>query len=123
MLTQMIDGQAHGVVLPTEMVYDPTEPYSMIFVIASGDQQQPWEFARSLLTEAYEAPGHSVGLGDVKINVGKVAIDLTIEVASDRMTIRFPTIEVYAFLLETEMIVPSGTEALSLDMNAFFDAV
>src|ERR1700712_2440226 len=100
--------------------YSTSDPYAVTLrFLVEGDQWVTWIFARELLEHGITAP---VGEGDVQIwpgdRDGARCVFLHTRSPHGAATFMLPLTLVVEFLLNSYSVVPSGTEADFLDIDA-----
>ncbi|MDN0196644.1 SsgA family sporulation/cell division regulator [Streptomyces sp. S.PNR 29] len=105
--------------LPAELRYDRTDPYAVCLSLgATSTGTVDWVFARSLLSEGLHRP---MGVGDVLVIPRRCCHRQSV-----RVVVRSPVgatlldiaaSAVTAFLRQTDLLVPPGTEGLHVDVD------
>lgn len=123
---ELIDATGGATAVAADLTYDAADPYAVaagFSIKATADRDDAtvrWVFARSLLATGVYEP---VGEGDVRIwpclNAHGQAVTV-IELSSPdgEALMQARSREVCEFLRETEVVVPSGTEATYVDVDA-----
>lgn len=111
---------AKGEAVLTVMVYDESDPLAVEFDFANGDTIVPWNFARDLLHDAFR-DGHA-GLGDVQFSLDGETLHMCLNGTDETLLLDYDAADVQEFLVQTERIVPTGTEFDHVDLVAELDA-
>jgi hypothetical protein len=104
--------------LPVVLHYDLADPYAVhaTFRTGQGDGVS-WVFARELLTLGVHRPA---GDGDVRVWPASATADvlfLHLRAPSGEALFELSRATLSAFLRETEVLVPAGSEAAALDLD------
>lgn len=113
-----------SVVVPTVLSYDPADPFAVgaRFRDATGDVE--WVFSRDLLTAGMHV---HIGLGDVRVwpasDPGVPVVFLTMTTLEGSVLMEFDAAELKAFLVQTHLLVPNGTEWRHIDIDGLILAI
>ncbi len=100
---------------PAYLRYNTADPYTVHLDFGTTDdtgQPNVWTFARDLLADALTQPA---GYGDVRCGAAGEWFYITLANTSTAVTFRCQTRTVRSFLVETEDLVPYGSEAINFD--------
>lgn len=105
--------------------YDPALPFGMVVVFRTDDEVVPWTFARDLLARGRYEP---TGAGDVLVHPGldereRAVTVLLLQSPEGFFVAQVRTSELDAFLHRTFDLVPEGSEAGLLDLDAELSAL
>jgi hypothetical protein len=105
--------------LPAELRYDRTDPYAVCLSLGgTSTGTVDWVFARSLLSEGLRKP---VGVGDVLViprrRHARPAVRVVVRSAAGAALLDIAASAVTAFLKQTDLVVPPGTEDRHIDMD------
>ncbi|MEU3569828.1 SsgA family sporulation/cell division regulator [Kitasatospora sp. NPDC036755] len=112
------EGPYPDVAVEAQLRFDTASPYAvcLAFPPLGEDDGARWTFARELLDRGQHAP---TGCGDVTVSPGPEGrVLITLRSPSARAVISVPAEVVAAFLLDSFRLVPAGTEAAHLDIDA-----
>jgi Streptomyces sporulation and cell division protein, SsgA len=122
---ELIDATGAATSVSADLTYDASDPYAVAagFSIDSGaegsDEIIRWVFARDLLLIGVHQPA---GEGDVRIwpclnDLGQAVTVIELSAPEGSAILQARSDEMCDFLRETEVVVPSGTEATYLDVD------
>ncbi|WP_171118139.1 MULTISPECIES: SsgA family sporulation/cell division regulator [Streptomyces] len=105
--------------LPAELRYDRTDPYAVCLSLgATSTGTVDWVFARSLLSEGLHKP---VGVGDVLViprhRCHRYSVRVVVRSTAGAALLDISAPAVTAFLRQTDLLVPPGTEGLHVDLD------
>lgn len=111
--------------LPTDLSYDPADPFAVTLVFRTNPRPVAWTFARDLLTSGVSEPN---GDGDVHVwpcldDAGCAVVTIELCSPDGDLLVQFGTPDVVSFLDHTEDMVPTGTESSLVDVDAAIAAV
>lgn len=99
--------------------YHQSDPYAVTVEFHTGEEPVVWTFARQLLTDGVAS---SVGAGDVRVwpsrEGGERLVCISLSSPSGQALFEAPLGDVMSFLTRTYELVPTGTEADHLDLEA-----
>jgi len=118
-----LDGECTQVV--TDLTYDAADPFAVTLVFRATPRPVRWTFARGLLAAGLWDP---TGDGDVHVwscldDHGAPVVMVELCSPDGDVLVQLATPEVVTFLDRTEAVVPTGTEAAHLDLDAVIAAV
>lgn len=105
----------HGQKLPVKLIYVETDPYAVTLRFDPNDSDKDWTFARAILADAISFQPPESTDGDVLAAREADDFALTLGASTSPATLRFPTVEVQAFLARTFALVPYGLESNAVD--------
>lgn len=116
---QLIAKVIGGRRMPAELRYDVTDPWAVTLVFPYGDDHgnsPPWRISRELLAAGLREPA---GIADVRIWPSEDGV-LLIRLTGTNGCLTFTVVRhrVVAFLARTYLLVPDGSEAERVDMDA-----
>jgi hypothetical protein len=108
-----------------ELRYDPADPFAVSLVIgADCPDAVTWVFARDLLSDGLNSPS---GTGDITVEPGGLRLGrpvLRITLSTDSVaTMLLSTDAAMEFLMESFVLVPSGSEADHIDFDSEISAL
>ncbi|MCW2868066.1 MAG: sporulation protein SsgA [Marmoricola sp.] len=115
---------ADTVPMPADLVYDAADPYAVALVFSTPQGPIRWDFARELLADGLF---DVVGDGDVHLwpclDTSARAVVMIELVGSDGSLVELQASSrsVAAFLAETDAVVPPGSEASRVDLDAMVE--
>ncbi|MEU9671819.1 SsgA family sporulation/cell division regulator [Streptomyces bobili] len=118
-VTHVIVADEPPVSLPAELLYDRADAYAVCLSVGSTPTGTvDWVFARGLLSEGLRRPA---GVGDVLVmpphRCHRHSVRIVVRSRVGAAVLDIATTAVMAFLKETDMIVPPGTEGLHIDLD------
>lgn len=118
-----LDGSCAQVI--TELTYDATDPFAVTLVFRATPRSVRWVFARSLLVSGLSDPA---GDGDVHVwpaldDAGAPVVMVELCSPDGDVLVQLRTPDVAAFVDRMEAVVPEGTEAAHLDVDAVIAAL
>lgn len=122
---ELIDATGGATAVVADLTYDAADPYAVAAGFCMRGRAVPdeatvrWVFARSLLATGVYKP---VGDGDVRISPclntsGEAVTVIELFSPDGEALLQGRSDEVCAFLRETEILVPPGTETTYLDVD------
>ena len=117
---ELIDASGAATPLAAELRYDKHDPYAVSACFRTGSTEVRWVFARELLAEGLYEPN---GDGDVHVwpcldARGRAVTIIELSSPDGEALMQARSDEVSDFLTRCEALVPSGTEAGLMDMDA-----
>lgn len=114
------DGSGRPHRLPTVHVYDESEPFAVTVVFRTRGMELPWMFSREILILGQVSP---VGDGDVRVwpsvdATGAPVVMLRLSSPDGTLVLEAAADEIRAFLDASIELVPRGTEADHVDLDA-----
>jgi hypothetical protein len=105
--------------LPAQFHYDMTDPYAVRLSLGAPETRPVnWVFARDLLAEGMRRPA---GIGNVLVfprhRCRPHFIRVILRSSAGVALVEIPASEVAAFLRQTFLLVPSGSESLYIDLD------
>lgn len=118
-VTHVVVADEPPVPLPAELRYERADPYAVCLSLgATSTGTVDWVFARSLLSKGLRRPA---GVGDVLVipphRCHRYSVRIVVRSRVGVAVLDIATTSVIAFLQETDMIVPPGTEGLHIDLD------
>ncbi|MFF4833114.1 SsgA family sporulation/cell division regulator [Streptomyces sp. NPDC001315] len=118
-VTHVVVADEPPVSLPAELRYDRADPYAVCLSLgAASTGTVDWVFARSLLSEGLSRPA---GVGDVLViprhRCHRDSVRIVVRSTAGSALLVIAASAVAAFLKQTEMVVPPGTEGLHIDLD------
>jgi hypothetical protein len=103
-----------------DVTYDQSDPYAVRMAFHTGGSEiVEWTFARGLLTDGVT---HPVGEGDVQVwpshSAGSPVVCISLSSPSGRALFEAPLADVVEFLTRSYAVVPTGSEAEHVDVDA-----
>ncbi|GLW56841.1 SsgA family sporulation/cell division regulator [Kitasatospora phosalacinea] len=102
-----------------QLRFDTALPYGVCLVLGPDgieDGAVTWYFARELLNDGCYGPA---GLGDVRVGPGRAGeVRVTLCSRAEQAVLSLPAADVAAFLHDSYVLVPPGTESDWLDLDA-----
>jgi hypothetical protein len=122
---ELIDATGAATSVRADLTYDAADPYAVAAIFSmnpgceSNDETVRWVFARELLVTGVHEPA---GEGDVRIwpclnALGQAITVIELSAPDGEALLQARSVEMCAFLAETEVVVPSGAEATYLDVD------
>lgn len=114
------DGSGRGHRLSTVYVYDRAEPFAVTVVFRTRGMELPWMFSRELLALGQVS---LVGEGDVQVwpsadEHGDPFVMLRLSSPDGSLLLEATAEQIHGFLEASTDLVPRGTEADHLDLDA-----
>ncbi|TDT94163.1 sporulation and cell division protein SsgA [Streptomyces sp. 846.5] len=115
----VVVADAPSISLPAELRYDRTDPYAVCLSLGEASTGTiDWVFARSLLSEGLSRP---VGVGDVLVipphHCHRHSLRIVVRSTAGAAVLDIGAAAATAFLEQTNMVVPPGTEGLHIDLD------
>lgn len=96
-------------VVDVHLTYDPLDPYAIHVDFRCEGETTAWLFGRELLDQGVRSIAGE-GHGDVRIWTTGTAVHVSLISPEGDALIEFPAAELHAFLTQTYIKVPNGTE-------------
>lgn len=126
----LVASGADPVAVRAELRYEPADPYAVRVAFHTGDGGSAgdvveWTFARDLLRRGLSGP---TGEGDVQLwpdrrGRGGGEVFLSLSSPSGKALFEVPRTALSAFVAESYLLVPDGSEASTVDVDAELDAL
>ena len=120
MRLQFVDTEGLSTPLDAEFEYNPADPYAVSILFSDEPTPVRWTFARELLVEGFYEP---TGDGDVHVwpclnTEGAAVVILELSSPSGEVLVQVGSRALSAFIHQMVAMVPSGSEAQHVDLDA-----
>lgn len=122
---EYLDQAGHATPIEVELRYQPSDPYAVTAVFATGDTSVPWTFSRELLAGGLHEP---VGDGDVHVwpcldADGHAVVIIELNSPHGEALMQARTGDVAEFIDRTKAAVPLGSESDHVDVDGVIAAI
>jgi len=120
MRLEFVDTEGLSTPLDAEFEYNPADPYAVSILFSDEPTPVRWTFARELLVEGFYEP---TGDGDVHVwpclnTEGAAVVILELSSPSGEVLVQVGSRALSAFIHQMVAMVPSGSEAQHVDIDA-----
>jgi len=120
MRLEFVDTEGLSTPLDAEFEYNPADPYAVSILFSDEPSPVRWTFARELLVEGFYEP---TGDGDVHVwpclnTEGAAVVILELSSPSGEVLVQVGSRALSAFIHQMVAMVPSGSEAQHVDIDA-----
>ena len=125
MVVDLIDASGTATPIEADLRYDPADPLAVTAVFKTAGQDVRWTFGRELLTDGLYEP---TGDGDVHVwpcldDDGHAVVIIELCSPDGEALVQAKTGDMRTFIDRVNALVPAGTEADLLDVDAAIAAI